>query len=52
MTFSQHNLELMSKETYVGGGRSNGRSLDSHSNSIVSKDKSDKKYGLITKEDR
>ena len=53
MTFSQHHLELMSRETYVQGGRSSGRSLESQSNSSLRSDKSEKKlYGLITKEDR
>ena len=56
MTFSQHHLEWLSKETYAGGGgggRGNGRGSESRSlPQATQSEKSEKKYGLITKEDR
>ena len=53
MTFSQYHLELMSKDAYVNGGRDSGRSKpDSQGNSGAQQEKTEKKYGLITKRDR
>jgi hypothetical protein len=53
MTFSQHHLEWLSKETYAGGGRGNGRSSESRSlPQIAQSEKVEKKFGLVTKEDR
>lgn len=54
MTFSQHHLEWLSKETYAGGGgRGNGRGSETRSLPQATQNgKSEKKYGLITKEDR
>lgn len=57
MTFSQHHLEWLNKETYAGGGggggKDNGRSSDLRSlPQATQSEKSEKKYGLITKEDR
>lgn len=53
MDFSQHRLELLSKESYVTSGEGTGKgSPDLHSNSSAHAEKSEKKYGLITKEDR
>lgn len=53
MTFSQHRLQLLSKESYVKGGSGSGKSsTDLRSNSSVRGEKPEKKYGLITREDR
>ena len=61
MTFSQHHLEWLSKEMYTngggggggGGGRGNGRGSESRNvPQATHSEKSEKKYGLITKEDR
>ena len=62
MTFSQHHLEWLSKEMYTnggggggggGGGRGNGRGSESRNvPQAAHSEKSEKKYGLITKEDR
>lgn len=53
MTFSQHHLEWLSKETYAGGGRGNGRGSESRNlPQATQSGKSEKKYGLVTKEDR
>ena len=53
MTFSQHHLEWLNKEAYASGGRGNGRSSESRSlPQITQSEKLEKKYGLVTKEDR
>ena len=54
MTFSQHLLEWLSKKMYAGGGgKDNGRGSNSHSlPQAFHIEKFEKKYGLVTKEDR
>ena len=53
MTFSQHHLEWLSKEAYASGGRGSGRSSEPRSlPQPTQSEKSEKKYGLVTKEDR
>ena len=53
MTFSQHHLEWLSKEAYASGGRGSGRSSEPRSlPQPTQSEKLEKKYGLVTKEDR